>query len=86
MRRFRDPPPLAADAPPFSCPEAEAFYGGEKANAELKMALYDRQPPVVRRVDWAVGHVNIARSLVQKGCRTAEQAEPIVRRMLARLP
>lgn len=80
---FRDPPPLPPGEPAYV--DAE-FYHEEKYNAELKMRIFDRQPAVVRSVDQVVGNVNIAQKLVRQGLRSAQEAEPVVRKMLERLP
>jgi hypothetical protein len=79
---FRDPEPLPWDAPEFLDEESAAFYAKEQLNAVLKMAQFDRQPTVVRRVEHAVGKLPIAQMLVRQGVRTPEEAEPIVRAML----
>jgi hypothetical protein len=83
---FRDPPPLPEGAPEFLDATSRKFYRTEKKNAVVKMAEYDRMPDVVRRVEHAVGNLRVASHLVSQGVRTAEQAEPVVRRMLEARP
>lgn len=82
---FRDPEPLPWDAPEFLDEKSAKFYAKEQQNAVLKMAQFDRQPAVVRRVEHAVGKLPIAQQLVRQGIRTAEEAEPMVRSMLENL-
>ena len=78
------------DAPVFIDPlgqdwaDMKAWMDGNK-QAEISafnMREFDRQPRAVRLVEHAVGNVGIARQLVSRGITTAEDAEPVVRRML----
>lgn len=82
--RFVDPAPLPEGAPPFLDDTSRKFYAAEQRKARANMREFDRQPAVVRAVEHAVGNVGIARRLVESGYRTAEDAEPVVRKMLER--
>jgi hypothetical protein len=50
--------------------------------SRTNMAEFDRMPVDVRLVEHAVGNLQIARRLASRGIHSAEQAEPVVRRML----
>lgn len=73
--RFRDPPPLPADAPAYVDDRSAQDYAQQKRAAESRQRTFDEAPRPLRELWNATGTPGFALNLWRQGVRTFDDAE-----------